>query len=228
MVDVHGMIAVYVPKEIAKVMIADSRLGDNAESPSDLHVTIAYLGTFNPMTANRTADTLANILAKLDIRAMRGSLGGIGRFPGSHIPGKDVVWCPVDLPGLIDARELILSAIGAAGFEQHSEHGYTPHVTLGYVDPDTATPHPLPERGIEFGELVVEIGHVRRILPLNLSPENLAIGHAVVADYLSKSKAYAGGMIDDYSAVAEAGERMLGWFGGHRDAILACVTRHSR
>ncbi|MEQ7008482.1 2'-5' RNA ligase family protein [Actinopolymorpha sp. B17G11] len=152
------MVALYPPPEVAeKVAHPDG-------SPADsLHVTLAYLG--DAADLGQDPQQLADIIAGAAVESgpLSGQIGGLGRFPA----GDDGVptWAPVDVPGLSDLRERIVAAIAAspAGDKLHTDHGFTPHMTLGYdlddVDEVEATP-------VDFGEVHLVVGPDRYPIPL--------------------------------------------------------------
>lgn len=129
------MVALRPPADIA------DRLAVPDGSPADdLHVTLGYLGKATELPAGfegrlRTELDGLNLVAE---PALAGTLGGLAEFP----PGEDgtPVWVPVDVPGLVDLRQRVVDACAAAGVPARSDHGYTPHLTLGYDITTTQVP----------------------------------------------------------------------------------------
>ncbi|WP_229921452.1 2'-5' RNA ligase family protein [Streptomyces noursei] len=135
-----AMVALYLPAGIA-TKIAHS----DGTDPRDLHITLAYLGDAEQLPGH--PDDLAGIVATaLDgTEPLAGKIGGIGRFPNSG--DGEPVFVPVDVPGLSELRERIVGALAVSPLAGalRTDHGFTPHVTLGYDLPaDLPAVPPLP------------------------------------------------------------------------------------
>ncbi|MFG2986247.1 2'-5' RNA ligase family protein [Streptomyces sp. NPDC048258] len=127
------MVALYPPAAIAERIAHDS--GTPAEH---LHITLAYLGDADQLPGHPDDLTHLVQMAIADAQPLRGSIGGIGRFPdhGNGIP----TWVPVDVPGLAELRQRIAERLAQQyGKAVRDDHGFTPHLTLGYDLP------PLPD-----------------------------------------------------------------------------------
>lgn len=138
------MVAVYPDPAAADAVAKHISGPDNTIPRGDLHVTLAYLGTTDEVQLS--ADAIANAVrdAAEGTEPLEGSIGGIGQFPADENAdgeGGAPTWAPVDVPGLGLLREAIVSALGDA---VRTDHGFTPHMTLGYgiglIDPVPATP----------------------------------------------------------------------------------------
>ncbi|WP_413100902.1 2'-5' RNA ligase family protein [Streptomyces sp. Inha503] len=135
-----AMVALYLPADIAE-KIAHS---DGTE-PRDLHITLAYLGEADELPGH--PDDLARIVATaLDgAEPIGGTIGGIGRFPNSG--DGEPMFVPVDVPGLSELRRRIVDVLEVSPLAGalRTNHGFTPHITLGYDLPaDTPTVPPTP------------------------------------------------------------------------------------
>ncbi|MFD3514902.1 2'-5' RNA ligase family protein [Streptomyces sp. NPDC058657] len=122
-----AMVALYLPAGVAsRVVRADGT------AARDLHITLAYLGDADQLPGH--PDDLAGVVASaLDgAEPLAGAIGGIGRFP-DHGDGEPV-FVPVDVPGLNALRERIISALARSSLAAavRTDHGFSPHVTLGY------------------------------------------------------------------------------------------------
>ena len=125
------MVALYPPRDVAE------KLAHPDGTPAaELHVTLAYLGDADQLPGH--PDDLADLVRQTVEEAgpLEGTVGGIGRFP-DHGNGAPT-WVPVDVPGLSALREQIAGAISRSplGGALRTDHGFTPHMTLGYDLPD--------------------------------------------------------------------------------------------
>lgn len=155
------MVALY-PDPAAKDAIASAISGpDNTTPPDELHVTLAYLGKMSEVSM--TADEIFRRVSDAveGEPGLSGSIGGIGMFPPSEgSEDRQVTWVPVDVPGLTMLREQIAEALGDV---VATDHGFTPHMTLGY---DLGMIDPLPSIPVSFGEVRVVFGTATRDVPL--------------------------------------------------------------
>jgi len=118
-------------------------------SAPDLHVTLAYLGMndrWGPSSIDRVVGAVRQWA--LTVAPIVGTLGGIGRFaPG---PDGEPVYVPVDSEAITDARPALVAFLRAAGFGVARGHGFTPHLTLGYLAAGEPTPPPVPTVRVAF------------------------------------------------------------------------------
>ncbi|MYX26760.1 hypothetical protein GTY75_08765 [Streptomyces sp. SID8381] len=161
-VDRGAMIALYPPRDVAE-RIAQPE----GTAPRDLHITLAYLGDAAQLGGH--PDDLADLVrsALTDANPLEGSIGGIGRFPDTG--DGEVTWVPVDVAGLTELRTRIAEALRQSVFADkfREEHGFTPHVTLGYRLPGIA---PFPQIPVRFDDVVVVQGPKRTPIPLTGPP----------------------------------------------------------
>lgn len=139
----------------------------------DLHLTLVYLGdAADRDDADRQAVTDAVTRAAAAFSPLAGTLSGIGRFTADDDgnPG-DPLYAAADIPGLGRLRLAVADACAAAGVPPASNHDFTPHVTLAYIDPDDDLPvqrlDPVP---VEFAELVLSWGEDDTVIPLPARP----------------------------------------------------------
>ncbi|WP_406153223.1 2'-5' RNA ligase family protein [Streptomyces sp. NBC_01023] len=135
-----SMVALYLPTGTA-AKIAHS----DGTAPRDLHITLACLGDADQLPGH--PDDLAQLVATaLDgTEPLTGQIGGIGRFPASG--DGEPMFVPVDVPGLTELRTRILDvlAVSPLAGAVRTDHGFTPHITLGYNLPaDTPAVPPIP------------------------------------------------------------------------------------
>ncbi|MFI1012657.1 2'-5' RNA ligase family protein [Streptomyces sp. NPDC020965] len=135
-----AMVALYLPAAVAE-QIAHS---DGTDS-RDLHITLAYLGDADQLPGHPDDLTRAVSAALDGVEPLTGQIGGIGRFPDGG--DGEPVFVPVDVPGLIELRARIINVLALSPLADavRTNHGFTPHITLGYGLPaDTPAVPPLP------------------------------------------------------------------------------------
>ncbi|MGG2460134.1 2'-5' RNA ligase family protein [Streptomyces sp. RGM 3693] len=157
-----AMVAVYPPRDVAERLAQP-----DGTDPRHLHVTLAYLGDASALGAH--PDDLVSVVrnALADANPLEGTVGGIGRFPDTG--DGDVTWVPVDVPGLSELRNRIADALRLSAYADafHEDHGFTPHITLGYRLPDVS---PFPSIPVRFDDVVVVQGDKRTPIPLSGPP----------------------------------------------------------
>lgn len=105
------------------------------EPQADLHLTLAYLGSADEMDPDKLQalhDNLSAVAGRT--RPIVGRIQGYGRFTNGD---EDVVWAGFDAPGLDELRHAVLLAVRDAALEPAGDHGWTPHVTLGYSEDES-------------------------------------------------------------------------------------------
>lgn len=204
------MVALYPPREVAEQVAVDG-----GTEPGHLHVTLAYLGTAGQVEATPRQVADAVRAAAADMPPLRGTVGGIGRFPdaGDGAP----VWVPVDVAGLGMLRETVVAALEDAGVDVAGDHGFNPHLTLGYgVDAEPFDPTP-----VVFDAVTVAWGSERTTIPL-------AGGGGKAAGY---DPALEVGPDAGHLYPLEAkhmGQRMAGSYEEHLETVTQAVTRQLR
>ena len=166
MVEVHdqpdftssAMVALYPSPDAARAIAVDG-----GSPVDDLHVTLAFLGDAAAVDGADLAARLAPALAGTG--PLSGTVGGLGTFPAGD--NGTPVWAPVDVPGLDRLRVAVTDALDDAGHPQQSEHGFTPHMTLGY---DLVSVSPVEDTPVEFTEAYVVTGGDRFPIPLAGAP----------------------------------------------------------
>lgn len=131
----RAMVCLYPPPELAQKLAFPG--GERAEQ---LHVTLGYLGRVVDMPPGALEAVRKQVVAIAAQSAqLTGFVGGMGRFAASGTSeGKDVVYASLDVPGLVELRQKLAAACAAAGAPFRREHGFTPHMTLAYLDPGQA------------------------------------------------------------------------------------------
>ena len=156
------MVALYPDGETAGSLAAKGGL-----PPEELHVTLAYLGDVDG--AEFTKDDVVSAVrsAVAGASPFGGQIGGLGMFPPSD--DGTPIWAPVDLPALPALREGIVRALddGPTAGAVARDHGYTPHMTLGY---DLETVDPVPPAPVQFDRATVVWGKERVDVPFGPQP----------------------------------------------------------
>lgn len=154
------------------------------EPADDLHVTLFYGKGLDDEKNAAVAHIAHEVSRMLPVFV---KFGGVGRFSVSDASdGKDVMYASVDSPGLTMFRHFIAQKLLEHGIDPDRTHGYTPHVTLAYVDPESPSPvDRLEPVTCELSDLVVNIdgrpnplvgGKGDDIDPSDVDPEQLALG----------------------------------------------------
>lgn len=149
----------------------------DGEPASNLHVTLAFLGdggdTTLPRNPAQDSDDLTDLQHILKSVAaqeqpLQGSISGLGRFAASADSGEtDPVIALVDMPRLAELRVRIASMLQMNGYFVATNHGYTPHVTLAYIEPDAPLPvETVPMLPLQFKEVCLAIGDTRYFFPM--------------------------------------------------------------
>lgn len=143
------MVALMVPAVTAR------KIPRSDLPPDDLHVTLAYVGGTSPEQAQMIAAAVRRVAQSFG--PLYGKIGGLGHFPdnGDGAP----YYAPVDVPGLEELRERIVSAVDRVpGVSVRRDHGFTPHMTLKYVKRGEKAPEAVPETPVSFTQVTVARG----------------------------------------------------------------------
>lgn len=164
------MIALFLPAKIAKKMAVKGGL-----PASEMHVTIGYFGKeLTPGQKQKMVEIVREFSKKLG--SIKATLGGIGRFSASSTSeGKDVAYLSVDSPDITNLRPKLLAKLNAAGIKVNQAHGYSPHVTLAYIDMKAKSPlHRVEPISVEFDTITVSVGERRT--PIKLKEHKTRFG----------------------------------------------------
>lgn len=179
------MIALYPKLEDAKALAQDKawflreksrdQYQFEPEKPEDLHLTLAILKTEWQYENKR--ETLCQLVEALANRwaPMDGKIQGLGYFT---IPDGDAVYMSFDSPHLPAFRHDLIESLHGIGVYEDREHGFTPHMTLGYTIGDMRGQQIISMLGTRekvkspiFGDLE-QIGHFK--------PRDLDLGRLVM------------------------------------------------
>lgn len=132
-----AMVALMLSPE-QQAMLRPFRVGDMADSEAD-HVTLLYLGDDAQLITgykNKIIETLACIANECD--PVAGKLNGYGRFSGNDEVYP--VFANYDSPTLFKLRSKMMWKLTECGVELPEDHGFTPHLTLGYLSQSESMP----------------------------------------------------------------------------------------
>ena len=139
------------------------------EEVSELHVTLGHLGRAAELPP-KWLETLHQQAAAISQQSgpLVGMLGGLGRFSASESSeGRDVIYATPNVVGLTELRQKLAAACAAAGVPFRANHGFTPHMTLAYIDPGAPMPaQRLEPRPVHFDSILVCVGPSRWEFPL--------------------------------------------------------------
>jgi 2'-5' RNA ligase len=158
------MIGWFLPKDLAESL---SSSGPGSEDPSDLHVTVLYLGKELDDRQFRLVRDVVSSTAR-GLAPLSGAIEGVAMFPASESSdGKDVHVRLADIPRLEFLREHLIHKLRHQGIEPVLNHGYTPHITIAYRDVGAELTLLSVSKPIALDALTVTRGDFRESFPLN-------------------------------------------------------------
>lgn len=140
----------------------------DGEDPAEMHVTLLYLGKTVPVEKMNLLEKTIEVFAT-KYAPLEGDISGPIRFSSSvHSEGKDVCVASFDSKSIQDFRKALLTCVEKAGFTVSKDFGYTPHVTLKYIEQNENLPvqriSPIP---VMFDKIYVGRGSANRIFELS-------------------------------------------------------------
>ena len=156
-----GLIAaIWLPQDIAQQLAVPG-----GEAAGDLHCTLAFFGDVADLPEG-SDEILTEAIerAVIGMSPLTGKIGGPGRFnPSEATGGKAVIYASLDVPGLTEFRERIVMEAAGLGLEASTEHDFTPHVTLGYAEPDAGGLLPVvPSLAVAVNTITIAAGGKQR------------------------------------------------------------------
>lgn len=125
-----AMVALVPSPGVAQALAAiASEAGLSAESPTQIHLTLAYLGKAAALDRATFLGAVQGIAAAAG--PLVGKVSGWGTFNNSD---EHVLWASTDIPGVDVLRSMVTAGLVAAGIEPSFTHGFTPHITVAYGD----------------------------------------------------------------------------------------------
>lgn len=136
----------------------DYELPTDAEltPPGDHHITLAYLGPLENLgISEQDLAKLVGDFARYNVGVVART-NGIGRFYGEE---QDAVWVGVSSPPLMDFRANLCNFIRSI-IPYSDSYGFTPHITLAYVDRDAEVSiTPKEPVDLAFNLLTLKVGN---------------------------------------------------------------------
>ncbi|MEU9405676.1 2'-5' RNA ligase family protein [Streptomyces sp. NPDC048281] len=159
------MVAFVPPHEVAEQLAVYG-----GEPADELHITLAYLGK----KADYTVEQLTLLPQLVSAWAMRQKavtirIGGVGTFNNAY-KDQHVLWAHPDIPGGVQMHVGLADYLERYGYRLPSEHGWTAHMTLQYVDRHKRFMPQVPEASWEATEVVTFVGAARHAARLGLRP----------------------------------------------------------
>jgi 2'-5' RNA ligase len=125
----HAMVALYPDLEVAQRYAITGGL-----EPEKMHVTMAYLGLADDVDKAAVQRALASLPVREPFTAQ---ISGHARFTGGE---EDVLVALVDSPHIEQLRADLIQALEKQGVSIPRDHGFTPHMTITYMDEQALTP----------------------------------------------------------------------------------------
>lgn len=121
--------------------------------PSDLHVTLAYLGDVSSLSLAQQRSVIG-VVGQLAMNTpeLYGTIGGTGRFPQGD--GTDAFWVGVQVDALAQIQQDLVGSLTAAGITVAAHPTFTPHITVMEI-PSTA-----PDPAVTFGTTSINFHHI--------------------------------------------------------------------
>lgn len=149
------------------------------------HLTLVYLSDDVSEIAEYKNVVLSALVSIAQIcKPVVGAINGYGRFSGND--EEYPVYVNFDSPQLPGLREMIVRMCEIERMDMEQEHGFTPHITLGYLPVETKLPvFDVPPIEMTFDKLSLVWAGERVDLPLGVHPES--IGEMTHGYYNEKS-----------------------------------------
>ena len=168
--------------------VADQLKVSGGVAPEDMHVTLHYGGSLDELGDLGVARATTFIEQALFWKEpVEGTISGYGRFNASETSdAKDVFYASVDIPKLADLRHCVTRALNQAGVMTDEKHGFTPHVTLAYLDPGDPNPvDEIPSIPVRFEKVTLVAGSRRVTVPM--APPPGEVSGIMPMDYSEKT-----------------------------------------
>lgn len=215
------MAALYVPAAIAsdlydQVAPALVKAGIVPVPPSDYHVTLVYAGDVSFYDDGERRELQTGV-AEIAIQStpLPAQLSGIGRFMTDQGDATHPLYISVDSASLPEFRQRLFDRLKFhLAIEQN--HGFTPHITIGYIPAEQDTPLiPLQPLSLQFDALTFAWGNTVTQYPLGIGDVKMSAALKSVGDYRRSLR----------SLVRGYWKGDLGAF-DFVDGVASAITRH--
>lgn len=135
-----AIIALMMPPDVVKAVGGVYPLPPDVAQ--ELHCTLIFLGDAEELATQRAdIEAMVQQIAQSN-QPFEGNINGHGVFATAPDTGKKPLFANLDAPALPELRGKMMEALKGMGWVQPKPaHGFTPHVTLDYLDSkDDATP----------------------------------------------------------------------------------------
>jgi 2'-5' RNA ligase len=203
------MVALYPPEDVAQSLAVDG-----GEDPSELHLTLCYLGDnteLDPATQGALLEALQTVAANTN--PLIGEVSGIGLFSPDTDQDPAPYYASYDSPALVDLRPQVVQAVAGAGVPHIANHGYTPHITLSYVQPGQPVPfQPINKIPCTFDHISFCWGDDRTDIPLGKPANEGSPAMPEMSPMLKEASLGLTALIEKATANvhAKAGETIVG------------------
>lgn len=161
--DIPVMVAFMIPPEFSNSVYGTlSNSGMRLQEPYLYHVTLAYLGGLygDDIDITSVIAALGNFIRKHG--PISGKINGYGRFTSNEGNGENAVYANFDSSDLPEFRQCLVHCLEKYDNRVSKDHGYSPHITLGYIDKSASMPTiEIPNMHITFSEIVLAVGDDR-------------------------------------------------------------------
>lgn len=161
-----AMIALFLPQSVAQRIAwppDETGLAYQETPTNELHITLAYFDEW--VTSVTQRDSIVEALKKFaaEFPPIVGRLSGGGEFASEAESPVYPIYANVDAPRLAEFREAVLDVVREfVGARMSNGHGFTPHVTLAYVNKGAEVAAPeLPPLEMTFGKVCLVWGNDR-------------------------------------------------------------------
>ena len=159
-----AMIALFLPAKVGRHFIQSD---PGALPPSELHITLAYLGKADELSRRQVkeAHNLMRLISEHH-PPLAGHINGYGRFCNGDDDGDPFFIIP-DLAALPNLRQIIIDGFGSQDINVAKDHGFVPHITLTYLPHAEYNPFEILEKTpVSFGSISLVLGGDRYDYPL--------------------------------------------------------------
>lgn len=151
------VVALWIPEDKAsKICLEKADLDENSkpEPAKNLHITLLYVGKADALQDKRELIETALETISKKFSPIKGKVQGVGCFSGDG--ETKPFYASYDSPELPEIRQELVNVMESLGIELDKTHGFTPHITLAYLDKDSELPSVnIPDTPIDFSHFTL-------------------------------------------------------------------------